>query len=38
LEREQLRVVGLDTKNKVSFVDTVYQGSRHNGQNGWLIL
>jgi DNA repair protein RadC len=27
LEREQLRVVGLDTKNKVSFVDTVYQGS-----------
>lgn len=27
LEREQLRVVGLDTKNQVSFVDTVYQGS-----------
>jgi DNA repair protein RadC len=27
LEREELRVMGLDTKNKVSFVDTIYQGS-----------
>lgn len=27
LEREQLRVVGLDTKNNVCFVDTVYSGS-----------
>ena len=27
LEREELRVLGLDTKNKISFVDTVYKGS-----------
>jgi len=27
LEREQLRVIGLDTKNNVGFVDTVYSGS-----------
>lgn len=27
LEREELRVVGLDTKNHVSFVDTIYRGS-----------
>ena len=27
LEREQLRVIGLDTKNNVVFIDTVYSGS-----------
>lgn len=27
LEREELRVLGLDKKNKVSFVDTIYKGS-----------
>lgn len=27
LEREQLRVIGLDTKNNVTFIDTIYSGS-----------
>lgn len=27
LEREELRIVGLDTKNKVKFIETIYQGS-----------
>jgi DNA repair protein RadC len=30
LEQEELRVIGLDTKNKIKFVETIYKGSMNS--------